>query len=136
MERLVGFADTARTTAADVNEAGLIAGTADSVNGRCAVVWSDPDTFRVLPDLPGDLSSGAIAINNGGLIVGRALTKSTIGARLWKGGEVFDLNELIYEPNLELIGASDINDAGLILANAFDKTTDPWRAVSVVLTPK
>lgn len=134
MEQLVGFAAGARTWASDVNDAGLIAGDADSANGRKAVVWSALDTFRVLDDWPGDTTSEARAINTRGEVVGRGIG-ATIEARLWKNDEVFNLTAMVSTGELEMYGASDINDAGQILGSAFDKTTDPWRAVSVLLTP-
>lgn len=84
-----------------------------------AFVWTD-GVMVDLGTLPGDLESGAAAINDAGQIVGssRGLTWESQRAVLWYEGGVYQLDTLIDPPGDWVFDwARDINNHGQIVTN-------------------
>ena len=125
----------------DLDEQGQVCGSATTgppAFGSFAVLWPDPDQPPVfLPILPGDITSTAHAMNEDGVIVGTGaigpIEAAENRARLWWGGAVYDLNQLLAEPlPYQLAAAADVNEHGQILVNS-EFTGSGIR--SVILTP-
>jgi probable HAF family extracellular repeat protein len=110
-----------------INEAGLIAGSADfprpqpAVNHHDAVIWKN-GKIKDLGTVDGDPCSRAYAVNARGQVVGGSsdCTTGFLHAFLWEeGGPMFDLNKLIPPGSgWQLTNAFNINDRGEILAKA------------------
>lgn len=109
-----------------INEAGLIAGSADfprpqpAVNLHDAVIWEN-GKIKDLGTVDGDACSRAYALNARGQVVGGSSDcHSFLHAFLWeKGGPMLDLNKLIPPGSgWVLTNAFNINDRGEILAKA------------------
>ena len=120
---LAGFG-TAPTRPYAINEAGWIAGTADSmVSGstrRRAVRWSPTGEIESLGTL-GGTHSDAFDINEVGWIVGKSTNlQGQIHAFLWiPGGAMQDLGTL----GGHLSTAGDINDNGMVIGSSTVPTT-------------
>ena len=120
----------------DINDQGLICGSATVGGIPRPCVWSDPDLPPLLlPLVAGDLSGIATAINETGSMVGAStLASGATRARLWMNDSVYDLGSLATTPlPFPLAGAIDVNEGGQVLATgAF---TPELGFVNVVLTP-
>jgi probable HAF family extracellular repeat protein len=83
-----------------------------------------------LGTLPGDVTSGALGMNNKGQVVGGSNDPNGNGrAVLWQDGVMTDLNSLIPQgSSLYLVYAGDINDDGEIVGLAFDPSTGTFPA--------
>jgi probable HAF family extracellular repeat protein len=98
--------------AADINNAGEIAGDADAPGaGARAVAWRN-GRLRELPTL-GGLSCAAFAINNKGAIAGEAQLPGNraLHAVLWEDGSIKDLGTL----GGQFSTAQDLNDEGAVV---------------------
>jgi probable HAF family extracellular repeat protein len=109
-----------------INEAGLIAGSADfprprpEVNLHDAVIWKN-GKIKDLGTVDGDACSRAYGLNARGQVVGGSSDcHSFLHAFLWEeGGPMLDLNKLIPPGSgWVLTNAFNINDRGEILAKA------------------
>gem|GEM_PF-2846072 len=102
-----------QSRAEGINDAGLVVGQQDCV----AHQWQGGPGGTSLGTL-GGLSSGAMAVNNHGQVVGWSAISPTSGlnhAVLWEGGDILDLNDLHDGAGWDLRWANDINDAGQIV---------------------
>jgi probable HAF family extracellular repeat protein len=83
---------------------------------RRPVLWNNASAFTPLPLLPGSAEAEVFAINNHGVAVGDT---SFMGATLWSGGQVYNLNALIAPGSgYTLVQAHGINDQGWIVGDA------------------
>jgi probable HAF family extracellular repeat protein len=99
----------------DLNDAGYVVGQKD----LSAVYWDPTKNYQpqIIPMLPGFDQQVAFAINNAGVIVGRAWTAQFVThAFIYypNEGALYDLNTLISDPRWVLLDGKDINDAGQI----------------------
>jgi uncharacterized membrane protein len=104
----------------DVN--GDIVGTASNlgVPGSSEAVQYGPGAAAIdLGHLPGDVGSGAQAVNSSGVAVGLSIDPSNHGrAAMFSGGQVTDLNTLLpANSGWTLQSASGINDSGVIVGS-------------------
>lgn len=103
---------TGATSAVDINDSGLIAGTS---NGGIAVVWRN-GVIETLPALAGGTTYNIVTdLNNGGDVVGYGQSPS--GAHLdtpilWRGGKAIDLGRF---PGGTFSRTYGINDSGQIV---------------------
>jgi probable HAF family extracellular repeat protein len=109
-----------------INEAGLIAGSADfprpqpAMNLHDAVIWKN-GKIKDLGTADGDACSRAYALNARGQVVGGSGDcRSFLHAFVWEeGGSMLDLNALIPPGSgVQLTNAININDRGEILAKS------------------
>ena len=131
-------ADSAHSSEAfDINDLGDVAGritTNSQPDTFCfcdpsvAVRWDGNGRERVLPHLPGAVSSKAYAVGYDGETVGDSGAGQRCGpsdnnterATLWKGGRAYDLNSLIpRSASVTLIYAFAVNRRGQITAGGF-----------------
>jgi hypothetical protein len=123
---------TVRGWAADVNDAGVVAAGRDVYSprgrwrGSAALLWDEVNGTTRLPGLPRRRQAGAHAINEHGLVVGRA---STLDGRsvpvYWRAGHV---ERLPLPPRAESGSAIDNNNRGLIVGHVeMDGKWRPWR---------
>ncbi|MDQ2799754.1 MAG: hypothetical protein M3Y13_08945, partial [Armatimonadota bacterium] len=107
-----------------INDAGEIVGSAFSDGGlEHPFLWRSGQ-MTALPAPTRALQSGALAINNHGLIVGWSggVGEAFQRATLWAGGKVYDLNDLALPGAHGTLGsARAINDRGQIIVNSMDK---------------
>ena len=97
--------------AVDINDKGQIVGASNAYH---AFIWEDGE-ISDLSVLNPDAFSIARAINNNGQIVG-ASSGDGAKAVMWEDGEIIDLNSLLENNSgWQLLGASDINDSGIIV---------------------
>jgi probable HAF family extracellular repeat protein len=122
-----------------INASGQVVGysTANSVDGA-ATLWNG-STATDLGALPGATSSVANGINDAGQVVGNSVT-ATSGvedATLWTGGQVLDLNSLVFRlpPYITLFNAVAINNKGQIVVNGGNAQTTPPQVYAYLLTP-
>jgi probable HAF family extracellular repeat protein len=131
------------SVATDINEAGQIVGSATTEDGTAShATLFDPSgsgANRDLGTLNGTVFSQANAINDVGQIVGFAASsgEAQLGF-LFADGLLFDLNELINPTDplfgdVLLVTASDINNAGQIVANGI--FVENRRSRAFLLTP-
>jgi probable HAF family extracellular repeat protein len=96
-----------------VNEAGHVAGDADSGSFSRAFLWIDGELIPIGPNL-----SYAYALNDLDHVVGQFTVRSRSRAFLYRDGKFVDLNTLIpSNPRITLTEARGINNAGWIVAN-------------------
>ena len=111
---MIQLADMGLSSAAyAINDLGVAAGfVLTPAFLRQPAIWSSPNTFTPLPNLPGKTQAECFDISTNGDVVG-----TTQGvAILWRAGQAYDLNQLIPTGRgLNLLVASGINDAGWIV---------------------
>ena len=113
--------------ATGVNASGQIVGSSTTAEGQGmndmeAALWEDGEVAH-LGVLGDDGQSNAMAINAQGDIVGASSSIMGGNAVFWRGGEIYNLNELIDDAgDVQLDYAVDINDDGLIVALDFTQT--------------
>ena len=149
--------------AADINDAGLVAGAWESTrNYPVAAVWDAANGPREIGVLPGGVFSEAYGLNDLGHVVGWSESFGGNNAFLWDGSHMIDLgggvaadinnagtivgwssiwidgvrddlNNLVLEDfGLTVWNAIAINDAGQIVASAYDAQNHPH---AVLLDP-
>jgi probable HAF family extracellular repeat protein len=104
----------------DINDAGVIVGTAEIlINGQIeqhAFKWAN----GVMTDLgvfPGDAYSSATAINEAGTVVGYSVNAQGVSrAVLWSGGSIYDLGTLGGSGGAN---AEDINESGVVVGSSW-----------------
>jgi probable HAF family extracellular repeat protein len=116
-----------------INNHGVAVGFADTSGGTdagldpTAFIWTEVSGMKeILPVAgTGDTNDIAFDINDKGQIVGQSYGPSGVRAFLYENGVSTDLNTLVVQgdPNLSLILAQGINDAGEISGTALDATT-------------
>ena len=114
-------------SANDINEGGLVAGTALDERGLLRAALWDKDSLTLLNQLASEFSTldGATAVNERGQVVGYSerLGEGLEGmaAVLWQDGMAIDLNTQVdtFE-GWRLITANGINDAGQIIGEAMN----------------
>lgn len=112
--------NSTRSVASDINDSGQIvggsSGTLNNTPWTHAVLWQN-GTITDLGTLGGD-SSGAVAINNHGQIVGNSKTASgSFGSFVWENGTMYDLGTLLPANSgwvTQTLSSIDINDNGQI----------------------
>jgi probable HAF family extracellular repeat protein len=108
-------------SAQGLNDRGQVVGTSDTTGDQSfhAFLWQEGH-IKDLGTLPGDAFSLAIAINNGGMVLGVSLDAGfNPRAVLWRDGIATDLNTLVPKDTaLELQAACSINDRGEIIGFA------------------
>jgi uncharacterized membrane protein len=119
-----------RSHAADINRHGVIVGSSDTATaGSTRPFVFDPavGSMVALPDPPGGTASAAVAINDAGLVIGRA---TYLGEGFYTGGTpvLWDLNtgtttKLSAATGLSV--ANDINEDGVI-AGAVELWPTAW----------
>lgn len=99
--------------------------TATPSNGTHAFLWTRQHGMRDLGTLPGDVASGAVAINDRGEVVGTSVDASgNLRAVRWHKSRIADLNTLIPpDAPLILLFAQAIDSSGNIVGWGVDKTT-------------
>lgn len=119
------------SSGAALNEKGLVVGTATSPGSKQAHMFS-VDAATAMKDLNGKLGVAfALAVNSAGDVVGYVPGVTTTRAILYtQAAGVRDLNTLISQPKLWTIeGATDINDAGVIVGYAYNAKSRQSHAV-------
>jgi probable HAF family extracellular repeat protein len=125
----------------DINDAGTLAGWSTNADGSAELAFLASDATGMV-DLGslGGTSSRALGLNNLGWAVGLSDIGGGFGfdyhAFLYAEHGMVDLNALV-DPlgDWRLVSAFDVNDAGQILAQACNITTDACRAVRLDLVP-
>ena len=127
--RIATFGGKGWNTPQDINESDEITGFADFPGDvvRGQLVFNPVAFFsraagpaRQIAPLPGDSNSIGYAINDSGLVVGQSFGGAE-GSRafIWRDGTAIDLNTLAAGlPNLYLVYAEGVNDAGAITGQA------------------
>ncbi len=116
-------------TPAAINNRGEVAGFSDLPGDDPnhpnfhAFRWTRRGGIEDLGTLPGDRLSLAFGINEGGQVVGQSIGGSGSRAFLWENGVMVDLNALVPPGSPFLIYANDVNDAGRIVGQAYDRST-------------
>lgn len=112
-------------SANDINEGGLVVGTALDEQGLLRAALWDKDSLTLLNQLASEFStlSGATAVNERGQVVGYSERigegPDGMAAVLWQGGVAIDLNTQVDTfDGWRLITANGINDAGQIIGEA------------------
>ena len=130
-----------------INDAGQIAGTA-YFGSTCGLVTNsqyraalwEKGKWYLLPELKGYPGSMATSINNAGAMVGTLFDQVglTVGGFLWKDGSMYNVVDLLIDPlppRWQLVGASQINDAGWITYLVLDTNFRPPRQRAGLLVP-
>ena len=109
----------------DINEGGLVVGTALDEQGLLRAALWDKDSLTLLNQLPSEFStlSGATAVNERGEVVGYSERigegPDGMAAVLWRDGVAIDLNTQVETfDGWRLITANGINDAGQVIGEA------------------
>nr|WP_315196754.1 hypothetical protein [uncultured Aquabacterium sp.] len=109
----------------DINEGGLVVGTALDEQGLLRAALWDKDSLTLLNQLASEFStlSGATAVNERGEVVGYSQRigegPDGMAAVLWQDGVAIDLNTQVDTfDGWRLITANGINDAGQIIGEA------------------
>ncbi|MFI5253604.1 MAG: T9SS type A sorting domain-containing protein [Bacteroidota bacterium] len=104
-----------------MNSQGWIVGNASGASGQGAFLWR-PDSGMTLLTVPaGYLKATATAINDSGVIAGRAFVTSppgTVHPVIWKDGVMTDLNQFL-PSGVSFGDMSDINNAGQIVGYVY-----------------
>ena len=118
----------------DINNEGVVVGSASTVTGNLRAFIYDGDdmtALRMIPDGNGG-STAANAINELGQVVGHSISDGVSHATLWNGYEVYDLNNFLDAGSKSagwvLTDALDINDQGWIVGTATNFQTDESHA--------
>lgn len=120
------------SSATDINDAGTIVGHASDTEGNTqAVMWHD-GILEILLSLNGGYAV-ANGINEAGQTIGTSVDESgTWRAVLWDKGQLYDLNDLLDPQAIadgwELRDATDINDHGWIVGQAYNRITSQFSA--------
>ncbi len=129
------------TLAQDINDSGVVVGHAAlSLFANVPVYWDEQGNLHTLGQLDANaIDVSVLGINNDNVMVGFELVSDTFRpeARLWIGGEVFDLNDLVagLPEGMLLSSAVDINDLGQIIVEAQMEVDGQLQFFSVLLTP-
>jgi len=123
-----------------INNAGDVVGFSDlsgdedgTANFR-AFFWTKEGGMKNLGTLPGDAISEAFAINARRQVVGVSCGDVACRPFLWQNGAMVDLDSLLVAGFADsLLSARDINDAGTITGDVFDRSTG--KKVPFVATP-
>ncbi|MBH1987613.1 MAG: DUF3466 family protein [Burkholderiales bacterium] len=114
-------------SANDINEGGLVVGTALDEQGLLRAALWDKDSLTLLNQLASEFSTlaGAAAVNERGQVVGYSerLGEGPAGmaAVLWQDGAAIDLNTQVDTfDGWRLVSANGINDAGQIIGEAMN----------------
>ena len=108
---LEGLSENGESRATDLNDAGVIVGSADDAEGReRAIRWIDgtPEDLGTL----GGQEATALGINQAGQIVGVSETEGDLQGFLWNDGT---LTALPPGPDAGFAYAEDINDLGVVV---------------------
>lgn len=101
-----------------------------------AFLWRRGRGMEDLGVLKDDLTSQANGINRHGQVVGTSTGALGSRAFLWEHGVMKDLKELLDAPfPYDLENAQDINDQGVIVGRAIDRTTTPTQRWAFVAVP-
>lgn len=123
-----------------INEDGVVVGFApvndDDIDNPInhAFLWRSGHGMQDLGVLDGDTSSQANGVNRRGQVVGTS-GGAVNRAFLYEGGRMKDLKNLLAEPfPYDLENAQDINDEGVIVGRAIDRSVTPnqrWAFVAI-----
>jgi len=106
-----------------ISDDGVVVGFSSGPRGTRAVLWTPTGAIQDLGTLPGDTQSRALGINNAGVVVGSSRAGDHMHAFVWSStGGMEDLNTLIPPSPFTVLEAVAINERGVILAAAQDKT--------------
>jgi uncharacterized membrane protein len=130
--RIADFGGHTWNTPTAINNHGVVVGfslPADQEGTRFykAFVWSRETGTRMLDQIPGDVRSAALWINDEGRIVGFSRTATAVRrAVMWENGyaPIQNLNDLVPAGSLQLVIAGDINNDGVIAGSAHDPATN------------
>ncbi len=101
-----------------INDSGQVTGFSNAGNGSHAFLYTN-GVMADLGTLGGSRSYG-YAINASGQVVGESTIdeyNNRVHAFISTNNDMFDLNSLIFSPNITLTAATGINDNGQIVAN-------------------
>jgi probable HAF family extracellular repeat protein len=104
-----------------VNSSGQVAGDSTGTSGGYpryhAFLYTNGE-MQDLGTLPGGLDSRAYGVNDRGQVVGYSTSATGVRAFLYRGGVMYDLNDLVLNlpAGVVLAGAYGINDRGQIIA--------------------
>jgi probable HAF family extracellular repeat protein len=123
-----GTGGLAGNHACGINNHGQVVGHAELADNSIfhGFLWTQPTGMQDLGTLPGDVSSLAISIAEGGQIVGASLDANFDSrAVIWENGTITDLNTLIPANSpLYLVEANSINSVGEIVGVAVTASGD------------
>lgn len=111
------------SAAKDINNTGLIAGWGRLKGFARGVTWPIFGPAQLLPTPPGSDNAMAVAVNDGGQIVGTTWTgkwnwRSNERAIVWDGALIHDLTTLFNQnSSWMLVSAADINNRGDIVGS-------------------
>lgn len=131
----LGVTGALGSRAIGINEAGQIIGSVTSETWATTAWMWDKGQLTHLEDL-GSGFAHPTDINDAGLVVGTSSTTSFFSrAVMWDGSHVIDLNSLLTDEQRaagwELVGATAINDSGVIIGDALKNNM----LTSFVMTP-
>lgn len=104
-----------------------------------AVLWQDGIVTALnSPDIVGNISSGAYAINDDGWAVGNLDIISGAHGVLWKDGQMFDLNDHVLgiPQGWVISSAVDINNNGFIIGTIYNQTELKSMGYVISLVPE
>jgi probable HAF family extracellular repeat protein len=111
-----------------INNQGQVVGASPLPNptGSTAFLWTKEKGMQSLGTLPGDVTSGAVAINDGGQAVGVSFdAKGSPRAVVWQKGVITDFNTLVpADSPLFLLFSTAINSRGQIVGFGVTSTGD------------
>src|SRR5690606_13576399 len=111
-----------------------------SLFANVPVYWDEQGNLHTLGQLDANaIDVSVLGINNDNVMVGFELVSDTFRpeSRLWIGGEVFDLNDLVagLPEGMLLSAAVDSNALGQIIVEAQMEVDGQLQFFSVLLTP-